>query len=88
MAFVAGEPKRARELLGRRHAPAPEEEDYVNLAQVHAALGDREEALRLLAKAVERGDTAYRWARQDPFFASLEGDARYEGLVEKIWAFR
>jgi TolB-like protein/Flp pilus assembly protein TadD len=61
---------------------------YVSLysfALVDVALGDKEDALRLLEKCYEdRAGADIGWIRVDPLVDSLRGDPRFEALAEKI----
>jgi tetratricopeptide (TPR) repeat protein len=68
--------------------PAPEL-DY-NLACTHALLGDVEEALVHLERALEALETRgarqrqVGWAREDPDFESLRADPRFEELLARF----
>ena len=53
------------------------------VAKVHLALGDRDEALRWLERAVEERSHSRAFLRVDPQWAMLRGTARFEGLVER-----
>jgi len=80
----AGRHDEARHVLATV-VPAPEL-DY-NLACTHALLGDVERALvhldRALANLESRGARLrqVQWAREDPDFAGLRGDPRFEALL-------
>jgi TolB-like protein/Flp pilus assembly protein TadD len=54
-------------------------------ALVHLALGEREQALDWLERAVEeRGATYFNFIKVDPFFDPLRGDPRFEAVVQKV----
>jgi TolB-like protein/Tfp pilus assembly protein PilF len=56
-------------------------------ALVYLGLGDKEQALRWLAKSYqERAGDALRYIRVDPLLDSLRGDPRFEELVVRVFA--
>ncbi len=61
--------------------PLMEKENEYNRACFAALCGDKEEALRLLAIALEKRQSSLDWARQDPDFESLHADPRFWALV-------
>jgi tetratricopeptide (TPR) repeat protein len=52
-------------------------------AALYAVLGDREDALQWLQRAVEMGAPSYIWYRSE-HFRSLRGDPRYEGSLKQL----
>jgi tetratricopeptide (TPR) repeat protein len=82
-------------LLGRRTEALAELQrlerqsaaEYVpsyDLASIAASLGDMDQALDLLDRAVEERSTFLGWLRLDPAFESLRGDARFEAILVRI----
>ncbi len=61
--------------------PLMEKESEYNRACFAAICGDSEEALRLLAIALEKAPGDRLWARQDPDLESLHDDPRFWALV-------
>ena len=56
-----------------------------SFAIAYLGLGDKEEALRWLAKSYQdRAGADRRYIRVDPFLDPLRGDPRFEALAEKI----
>jgi hypothetical protein len=56
--------------------------DVVALAAVHAALGDNDEAFRLLMKAIDtREHSRLLFIKVDPPFASLRSDPRWADVL-------
>ncbi len=56
------------------------------LAIAHVALGEKEEALRLLEKSFAEPAIDMSGIKVDPLFDTLHGDPRFEALVHKIVA--
>ena len=54
------------------------------LAAIESSLGQREEALRHLAEAVEAGRLDYRSLKLDPRFDSLHEDPRFSAICQKM----
>ena len=59
---------------------------HYNLAGVYALLGRPDEALASLQKDVELGDTDDQYLVSDKWFVSLQGDARFRALLERMKA--
>jgi putative intracellular protease/amidase len=70
--------------LGRLAARRPSPSAFYNLASAQAAVGDRQSALDSLARAVTLGFRDRRHAEQDPDFASLRQDARFNKLLARL----
>jgi non-specific serine/threonine protein kinase len=55
------------------------------MAEGYALLGDKEEALRWLERAVERGNFNYPlWNEIDPLLVNLRGEPRFRKLMERV----
>ncbi len=55
---------------------------------IDAMLGERQQALRWLRRAVALGDVNYPWFQKDKIYDSLRGDAEYQAImadVKKKW---
>ncbi len=59
---------------------------HYNLAGVYALLGRPEEALASLQRDIELGDTDHEYLASDKWFASLQPDARFRSLLERMKA--
>ncbi len=57
-----------------------------NVACTHALLGEKERALAILEGFGEVGQGSFDWIREDPDFASLHGDPRFERVVARLVA--
>jgi TolB-like protein/cytochrome c-type biogenesis protein CcmH/NrfG len=82
---ATGHKEEAREIL-ERIAPAGGA-DYVRselLAAVYGALGDPEEAFRLLERAYDERSAGLIYLHLDPFFDSLREDPRMTEMVQRI----
>ncbi len=55
-----------------------------DLAAIHAALGNKTDAMMWLQKAVDRGWRDYRYARIDPQLENLRNDDRFKRLMEDV----
>jgi serine/threonine protein kinase/Tfp pilus assembly protein PilF len=82
---VGGNTVEARKLLGtliaesqRRYVPP-----YF-VATVHAALGEKEDALTWLGKAYEGRDVNLQWLKVDIAFDPLRSDQRFQALLARI----
>jgi len=51
---------------------------------IHALLGDREEALAWLRRAVEVGNHNYPWFQRDKNYDKLRGDPEYQRTMEQV----
>jgi len=83
----SGDAPAAREILedlkslsARQYVPAYES------AQIHAALGEPDEALRFLDEAYRERGNWLNYMRMDPVWDPLRGEERFEGLVRKVFA--
>jgi serine/threonine protein kinase len=54
------------------------------LGEIYAALGEKDEAFRWLEAAVEERMSFIPWMRQNPAFAPLRADPRFQGLVRRM----
>jgi serine/threonine protein kinase/Tfp pilus assembly protein PilF len=64
-------------------AADPENQEVLfNAAKVESQLGDSPKALEYLQKALAKGYSKY-WAKDDPAFNGLTGDAKFQKLVGK-----
>ena len=79
----AGHPARARELLGELAAGGRYVPPY-EVALVHAALGERAQALGLLERAYTERTPSIVFIRVDPALDPLRGEARFKALLERM----
>lgn len=55
------------------------------MAEGYALLGDKDEALRWLERAVEKGNFNYPlWNELDPLLANIRGEPRFKKLMERV----
>ncbi len=62
-------------------------ENYVSLtvlSRLHAALGEKDNALEMLEKAFHERDTQLQYVGAEPLFDELRSDARFQELVRKL----
>ncbi|HEX7360359.1 MAG TPA: protein kinase [Bryobacteraceae bacterium] len=81
----AGQLAQAREVLaklykvgGDRYVPA------IYSAAVHSGLGDVDEALKFLERAVEERNWQITWLHVDPFWDSIRSNARFQRLQAQV----
>src|SRR5262249_25693062 len=80
-----GEGDRAVEWASRALAIDPDESmTLYNVACVYALLGQTEEALDTLTRAVERGYAHKEWIRNDADFKALHGHPRFQALLDAM----
>ena len=51
---------------------------------IHALLGEREQALAWLRRAVEVGNHNYPWFQKDKNYDKLRGDPEYQHIMEEV----
>ncbi len=83
-----GEPDAAREQLTQRVREAADADHDIAywLATAHVMLGDREEALHWLDRAIELGNENRTWFESDPNWELLREDQRFVALMRRIEA--
>ena len=54
------------------------------IAAVYVALGDMDEAFRILEKAVEERNSLLVYLKEDPTFDNLHSDPRWLGLLRRM----
>jgi tetratricopeptide (TPR) repeat protein len=81
---AAGRPHRARALLGELLAGEPGYLPSFEVAKVHLALGEREQALAWLEKAYEQRSHSMAFLRVDPQLAPLRSDPRFRDLLRRV----
>lgn len=69
---------RVMALSDRRYVPA------YDIALIHAALADRENAFLWLERAIQDRSTLMVFLAQEPMFAALRDDPRFDALVARI----
>jgi tetratricopeptide (TPR) repeat protein len=75
---LAGREQEARRLIeGSKAAP-------IAIAAVYTALGDRDQAFRILAQAIEEKKTFVVTLKEDPPFDSLHADPRWKDLLRRM----
>jgi hypothetical protein len=57
---------------------------WVGVASTHLVLGDRDQAIRSLEKAVQERDNHLIWLRIDPAFETLRADPRFDAILRQI----
>ena len=84
---ITGEKGKARDLLLRLEAESERLHTgqlFVGMAQIHALLNEKEAAFLCLEKAFQNRDGGLILIKVLPFFDSLHGDPRFDGLVRRI----
>ena len=84
---LAGRTDEARKKLAEFLQGKPEPTGFLDgwfLPEVYVALGDKEEAFRWLEAGVRERTTFIPWIRNNPRFASLRSDPRFEQLARRM----
>jgi eukaryotic-like serine/threonine-protein kinase len=75
-------------LMGRKHEARQMlieiKEGPFEIAGVYAALGDLDEAFRILLKAVEERNSLLVYLKEDPSFDNLHSDPRWQDLLRRM----
>jgi adenylate cyclase len=87
LAVRLGEAGRARELVAQSLAVGGDTFSGVyNAACTYALLGDREQALGMLDRAITNGRGNIGWIEHDTDLDSLRGDPRFEAILDRLRA--
>jgi len=82
---VLGKPEEARRLINEwEEAPGTTYVNPVAIAAVHAALGEKDEALKALERAYREGERWLPWAYSDAVFDSIRDNSRFRAMLEKL----
>jgi adenylate cyclase len=85
LAVRLGEAGRARELVAQSLAVGGDTFSGVyNAACAYALLGDREQALAMLDRAITNGRGNIGWIEHDTDLDSLRGDPRFEAILDRL----
>ncbi|HYR74716.1 MAG TPA: tetratricopeptide repeat protein [Pyrinomonadaceae bacterium] len=80
----AGDRKAAEKIIAELTETSTGYISAYNVALIYAGLGDRENALSWLARAVEQHDLFLAWMNVEPMFDSVRADPRFADLVKRI----
>ena len=58
--------------------------DFYQVAEIYEALGDKDEAFRLLEKAYEEHSSNMPFLAVDPFWDGIRSDPRYADLLRRV----
>jgi len=84
LAVRLGDAGRARELVQRSLVASRDTFSAVyNAACTHALLGDREQALAMLDRAITHGRGNLGWIEHDSDLDSLRGEPRFEAILDR-----
>jgi TolB-like protein/DNA-binding winged helix-turn-helix (wHTH) protein len=75
---LTGRKREALELVRQLKEPA------ISIAAVYVALGDNDEAFRILAKAIEQRNAHLVYLKEDPPLESLHSDPRWATLLRRM----
>ena len=75
---VMGRRREARQMISGVKAGA------FDVAAVYVALSDKDEAFRILEKAVEQRDSLLVYLKEDPSFDDLHSDPRWQTLLRRM----
>jgi len=85
LAVRLGDAGRARELVQRSLVASRDTFSAVyNAACTHALLGDREQALAMLDRAITHGRGNLGWIEHDSDLDSLRGEPRFEAILDRL----
>jgi tetratricopeptide (TPR) repeat protein len=84
---LAGRKDEARKMLTELLEGEPKPTGFLDgwdLGEVYAALGEKDEAFRWMEAAVEERNTFIPWMRENPNYAPLRSDPRFQDLVRRM----
>ena len=83
--LLHGDRDRCLEWLGRALAIDPEETTILyNVACTYSLLGEEDQALGLIEKAIRNGYGHKEWLENDPDFTSLRDHPRFQALIQRL----
>jgi serine/threonine-protein kinase len=81
----AGQPEQAREILTKlQEAGRHRYVSAIYCAAVHSGLGDTEQAVKYLERAVEERNWEIAWLHVDPFWDEIRSDQRFQHLQAQL----
>ncbi len=83
---VSGSPEKARSLIEKltEECPLPEHRLPYHLGIIHLGLGEHEQCLDWLVKAVERRSTELFWIRTSPEVDGLRENPRFQAILRRM----
>jgi eukaryotic-like serine/threonine-protein kinase len=81
---VSGRQEDARQLLEKLLARSNADDVTFFVALVYAGMGEKDESLTWLERAVEARSGSVRYLKMEPRLASLRGEPRYRQLMERV----
>ena len=75
---LTGRQREARQMISGLKAPA------IGMAAVYVALGDKDEAFRVLEKAVQERNSYLVYFKEDPPLENLHSDPRWRTLLRRM----
>ncbi len=81
---MAGRREEAIKILNEHRKQPEEKQQLVTIAEIYAALGDKDQAIFWLEKSIPLRKLGLRWLKVDPAFDKIRDDPRFDELLGRV----
>ena len=80
---MAGQREEAIKILNEHRKQPEEKQELVLIAEIYAALGDKDQAIFWLEKSIPLRQPRLQWLKVDPAFDKIRDDPRFQDLLRR-----